>query len=158
MFLYCGTCFKVCFCGAQRLPWLVSNPLRDSSQSISLSKKSLSSPCLHRTSFSVLHWHAVLRLAVQSLGWEDPLQEEMATHFSDLAWTIPGIEEPNGLQSMGSQRVRHNFHWHAVLSLAVLKALYHNWGLIYSLHQWPHGRPVTLQLKTVSSVSSNYLH
>ena len=73
----------------------------------------------------------MLSLAVQSLGWEDPLQEEMATHFSDLAWTIPGIEEPNGLQSMGSQRVRHNFHWRAVLSLAVLKALYHNWGLIY---------------------------
>ena len=158
MFLYCGTCFKVCFCRAQRLSWLISNQLWHSGQSISLSKKSLSSPCLHRTSFSVLHWCAVFSLAVQSLGWEEPLHEEMATHSSDLAWTIPWIEEPGGLQSMGSQKVRHNFHWHAVLSLAVLKALYHNWVLIYSLHQWPHGRPLTLQLKTVSSVSSNHLH
>ena len=39
------------------------------------------------------------------LGWEDPLQEEMATHSSILAWEIPWPEEPGGLQSMGSQRV-----------------------------------------------------
>ena len=36
---------------------------------------------------------------VQSLGWEDPLEEEMATHSSILAWTIPWTEEPGGLQS-----------------------------------------------------------
>ena len=42
---------------------------------------------------------------VQSLGWEDPLEEEMATHSSILAWRIPCKEEPDGLQSMGSQRV-----------------------------------------------------
>ena len=42
---------------------------------------------------------------VQSLGWEDPLEEGMATHFSILAWRIPRTEEPGGLQSMGSQRV-----------------------------------------------------
>ena len=40
---------------------------------------------------------------VQSLGWEDPLQEGMATHSSILAWRIPGTEEPGGLQSTGSQ-------------------------------------------------------
>ena len=40
---------------------------------------------------------------VQSLGWEDPLEKEMATHFSILAWEIPWTEEPGGLQSMGSQ-------------------------------------------------------
>ena len=40
---------------------------------------------------------------VPSLGWEDLLQEEMATHFSILAWKIPSTEEPGGLQSMGSQ-------------------------------------------------------
>ena len=41
------------------------------------------------------------------LGWEDPLEEEMATPSSTLAWEIPQTEEPGGLQSMGSQRVRH---------------------------------------------------
>ena len=40
-----------------------------------------------------------------SLGWEDPLEEGMATHFSSLAWRIPWTEEPAGLQSMGSQGV-----------------------------------------------------
>ena len=40
---------------------------------------------------------------VQSLGWEDPLEEELATHFSILAWRIPWTEEPGALQSMGSQ-------------------------------------------------------
>ena len=45
---------------------------------------------------------------VQSLGWEDFLEEEMATHSSILAWRIPWTEEPGGLQSMGSQRVRHD--------------------------------------------------
>ena len=45
---------------------------------------------------------------VQSLGPEDPLGEEMATHSSILAWRIPWTEEPGGLQSMGSQRVRHD--------------------------------------------------
>ena len=43
---------------------------------------------------------------VRSLGWEDSLEKEMATHFSILAWRIPGTEEPGGLQPMGSQRVR----------------------------------------------------
>ena len=45
---------------------------------------------------------------VQSLGGEDPLEEEMATVSSILAWRIPWTEEPGGLQSMGSQRVRHD--------------------------------------------------
>ena len=47
-------------------------------------------------------------MQVQSLGWEDPLEKEMATHSSILAWKIPWTEEPGGLQSMGSQRVRHD--------------------------------------------------
>ena len=46
---------------------------------------------------------------VQSLSWEDPLEKEMATHSSILAWRIPRTEEPCGLQSMGSQRVRHDW-------------------------------------------------
>ena len=45
---------------------------------------------------------------VQSLGHEDPLEEEMATHASVLAWRIPRTEEPGGLQSMGSQGVGHH--------------------------------------------------
>ena len=44
---------------------------------------------------------------VQSLGREDPLEKEMATHSSTLAWKIPSTEEYDGLQSMGSQRVGH---------------------------------------------------
>ena len=45
---------------------------------------------------------------VQSLGQEDPLEKEMATHSSILAWKIPWTEEPGGLQSMGSQKVGHD--------------------------------------------------
>ena len=45
---------------------------------------------------------------VRSLGWEDPLEKEMATHSSTLARRIPWTEEPGGLQSMGSQRVGHD--------------------------------------------------
>ena len=45
---------------------------------------------------------------VRSLGQEDPLEKEMATHSSILAWRIPWTEEPGGLQSMGSQRVGHD--------------------------------------------------
>ena len=49
---------------------------------------------------------AVQETRVQSLGREDPLEEEMATHSSILAWRIPWSEEPGGLQSTGSQRVQ----------------------------------------------------
>ena len=45
---------------------------------------------------------------VRSLGWEDPLEKEMATHSSTLAWRNPWMEEPGGLQSMGPQRVGHD--------------------------------------------------
>ena len=45
---------------------------------------------------------------VQSLGWEGPLEKEMATHSSILAWTIPWTEVSTGLQSMGSKRAGHN--------------------------------------------------
>ena len=45
---------------------------------------------------------------VQSLGWEDPLEKEMAIHSSTIAWKIPWTEELGRLQSMGSQRVGHD--------------------------------------------------
>ena len=51
---------------------------------------------------------AMLETWVQSLGWEDPLEEEMATHSSILAWRIPCTEEPGELQSMGLQTVGHS--------------------------------------------------
>ena len=51
---------------------------------------------------------AVRETWVRSLGWEDPLEKEMATHSSTLAWKIPWTEEPDGLPSMGSQRIGHD--------------------------------------------------
>ena len=45
---------------------------------------------------------------IQSLGWEDPLEEETATHSSILVWKIPWTQEPGGLQPMGLQRIRHD--------------------------------------------------
>ena len=55
---------------------------------------------------------------VRFLGWEDPLEKEMAIHSSIVAWKIPWMEEPDRLQSMGSKRVRHNW----ATSLYFLKA------------------------------------
>ena len=55
---------------------------------------------------------------VRSLSWEDPLEKEMAPHSSTFAWKIPWTEEPGRLQSMGSQRVGHD--WATKLSLSFL--------------------------------------
>ena len=52
---------------------------------------------------------AMQEIQVWSLGWEDPLEKEMAIHSSILIWKIPRTEEPGGLKSIGSQRVRHDF-------------------------------------------------
>ena len=54
------------------------------------------------------HLPGMLETRVQSLGLEDPVEKEMATHSSTLAWRIPWREEPGRLQSMGSQRVGHD--------------------------------------------------
>ena len=65
---------------------------------------------------SVKNLPAVQKTWVRLLGWEDPLEKEMATHSSILAWRIPWIEEPGRLQSMGSQesdtiqRLNHHHH------------------------------------------------
>ena len=85
----------------------------------------------------VLHWMymvaqtvkclpAVRETRVRSLGWEDPLEKEMATHSSNLAWKIPWTEEPGGLQSMGSQRVGHDW----ATSLQICQQ-------IWKTQQWP---------------------
>ena len=57
---------------------------------------------------SVKNQPATWETWVQSLGWEEPLEKEVATHSSVFAWRIPWTEEPGGLQTMGSQRVRHD--------------------------------------------------
>ena len=56
---------------------------------------------------SVKNLTAVRETQIQSLGWKDPLEKEMVTHSSILAWKMSWTEEPGGLQSMGSQRVGH---------------------------------------------------
>ena len=56
----------------------------------------------------VQHLPAMQETWVQSLGQEDPLEKEVAIHSRTLAWKIPWMEEPGGLQSMGLQRVGHN--------------------------------------------------
>ena len=57
---------------------------------------------------SVVNLFAMQETRVRPLGQEDPLEEEMATHSSILAWRTPRTEEPGGLQSTGSPRVRHD--------------------------------------------------
>jgi len=68
---------------------------------------------IYRVSTSLVAQMVKNSLAMQeiwlpSLVWEDPLEEEMATHSSTLAWEIPWTEETGRLQSIGSQRVRHD--------------------------------------------------
>ena len=57
---------------------------------------------------TVKHLPAVQETRVRSLGWENPLEKEMATHSRTLVWKITWAEEPGRLQSMGSQRVGHD--------------------------------------------------
>ena len=63
--------------------------------------------------FQVAQWqrgHLPMQdMSVGSLGWKDPLEKKMATHSSTLAWEIQWTEEPGRLQSMGLQRVGHNW-------------------------------------------------
>ena len=65
----------------------------------------------------VKHLPAMPETWVRFLGWEDPLEKEMAIHSSTLAWKIPWTEEPDRLQSTGSQRVGHD--WATSLSLSL---------------------------------------
>ena len=69
----------------------------------------------------VKHLPAMLKTRVWSLGWEDPLEKEKATHSSTLAWKIPWTEEPGRVQSMGFQRVGHD--WATSLSYGRNKPL-----------------------------------
>ena len=67
---------------------------------------------------------------VQSLGQEDPLEEDMATHSRILAGKIPWTEEPGGLQSMGSQRVGHNRATSAFVAGRGTPSRARNWALV----------------------------
>ena len=68
----------------------------------------------YRTSLVIQHvknlpmMHMMQEIQIQSLGQEDPLEEGMATHSSVLAWRTPWTEEPGGLHTLGSQRIRHD--------------------------------------------------
>ena len=77
---------------------------------------------------------------VRSLGWEDPLEKEMATHSSILAWKIPWTEEPGRLQSMGLKRVRHD--WATSLSLFILHLIL---SLSLYLYRWLSGKESACQ-------------
>ena len=67
----------------------------------------------------VKHLPTMWETQVQSLGWEDPLEKEMATHSSTLAWKIPWVDERGRLQLMGSQRAGHG----QVISLSLSDSL-----------------------------------
>ena len=83
----------------------------------------------------VKHLPAIWEARVWSLGWEDPLEKEMATHSSTLAWKIPWTEEPGRLQSMGPHRVGHD--WATSLLLKKRKLKYCPSGdQIYHSHLW----------------------
>ena len=70
------------------------------------------------------HLPAMQETWIRSLGQEDSLEKEMATHSSILAWRIPWTEEPGGLQSMGSQRdTTERFHFHLVIHVVYLSSV-----------------------------------
>ena len=104
---------------------------------------------------TVKHLPTMRETRVQSLGWEDLLEKEMATHYSILTWKIPCMGESGRLQSMGSQRVGHD--WETSFSLCTFK------NLIFSTHfhlgmwllAWLLSPPLTLPfLSQVTSISS----
>ena len=77
-------------------------------QQLRLGAPSTGGPWVSLVAQTVKNLPAMQETQVQSLGWEDPLEKGMATHASILAWKTPRTEEPNKLQSTGSQRVRHD--------------------------------------------------
>ena len=83
------------------------------------SSSSLSSPVAQR----LKRLPAMQETQVRSLGWEDPLEKEVATHSSILAWRIPWMEEPGGLQFTGSQRVGHDWATSLSLSLSAIRVM-----------------------------------
>ena len=107
---WCGWLFKQPEAFLKSLsPWLISKEVY-----IIVTPREFSLPlCLQRMSSLVVQTvkrlPAMRETQVRSLGQEDPWQKEMATHSSTLAWKIPWMEEPAGLQPMGSHRVGHDW-------------------------------------------------
>ena len=111
----------------------------------------------------VKHLPAMWETRVLSLDWEDPLEKEMATHSSTLAWKIPWMEEPGRLQFMESQRVRHDrvtrfpFHFtcHKMVNiLCLLMDSCCNDSFSYEEKDW---RPVNLSLNSAASFQRDLL-
>ena len=96
---------------------------------------------------------------VWSLGWEDLLEEELATHFRILAWKIPWTEEPGGLQTTGLQRVRHNWvtekahinHKQGELE----SSMYESWVQLLSC-VWLFATPLTAARQASLSITSSW--
>ena len=93
--------------GPQRQPGIMSKRAIASSENLFL--PSPSPPRASLVAQMVKNLPAMWEISVWSLGWEDPLEKGMATLSSILAWEIPWTEEASGLQSMGSQRARHDW-------------------------------------------------
>ena len=87
---------------------------------------------------------AMQEMQVQSLGQEDPLEEEMANSSSILAWRIPWMEEPGRLQSMRLQRVGHD--WETSLSLSICCHLKFRILFIWQLNKWMFQLPYSCAL------------
>ena len=93
---------------------------------------------------------------VQSLGQEDPPEEGMAVHSSILAWRIPWTEGPQGLQSPGSQQVRHDWvteQLMCLLPVVYLQESYLGWDSLFprvpsvwNMH-WPYGHPIPVEVR-----------
>ena len=84
-------------------PWLQGSEKESLSLSASVEARTAS-----LVAQTVKNLRAMWETRLPSLGWEDPLEEDMATHSSIVAWRIPWMEESVGLQSVGLQRVRHD--------------------------------------------------
>ena len=78
----------------------------------------------------VKHLSTMWETQVQSLGWEDPLEKEMAIHSSTIAWKIPWTEEPGRVQSVGSQRVGHDWTFQSLSQILIWERV-----LVYPPHR-----------------------
>ena len=94
------------YAGCPLLPWTGRQPNRLDKRAFSIGL-GLTCTGASLVAESVKNLPAMQVTQVGFLGQEDPLEKEMAAHSSILAWRTPGTEEPGGLQSMGSQKVRH---------------------------------------------------
>ena len=115
------------------------------------------------------HLPVMWETQVWSLGQEDPVEKEMATHSSVLAWRIPWTEEAGRLQSTGSQRVRHDWaaslsHWYICIRMffAMLLIIAPNWKEAKCLQtgEWTHQlwTSHTMEHKKIVKANELYLH